>query len=457
MWKWIVGTFVILALVCGGGGYFVATTDIKDKVMASLKRPEKVDAVRLEPAIRGELVRMINAPGSIEPEKLVNISSEVSGQIIELPFQDGDIVSKGDLLAVIDDEDLQARLDAVQAALDSEKARRESAKADRDQASAEFERVSELYDAGDVSRSEYDSVRSRSQSAEANLRMVDHSITRAEANLAQARKDLRNTKILAPMDGAIVRIHAEVGETVLGTSTNVGSVIMELADLSQMLMRAQVDETNIGPVRASQRADVSLNAYPDRVYKGSVRRVSLQRQVSRDGTGYVEVEIPLEVPEGETLYTGLTANVDIAVETLDDILKVPSQAVLDRRVEQIPDEIKTGNPNVDLRKTFTRVVFRLIDGKSVVTPVTVGASDLTHTVIVSGLEEGELVVSGPYKILADLEHDRRLKELGADEEKDGEKEAGEAEEGADPGEAGESDADGDEAVAERDGAGGGDG
>jgi HlyD family secretion protein len=194
---------------------------------------------------------------------------------------------------------------------------------------------------------------------------------------------------------------------------------MEIADLSNMLLRAAVDEANIAPVRVGQEATVYVNAYPDREYRGTVRQIGLKRQVGSDGTGTFEVEIALELGEGETLYSGLTASTDIAVERFFDAVRVPSQAVLDRRVDDLPTEIRTGNAMVDLNKTFARVVYRVVDGKTVVTPVQAGASDLTSTQIIEGLAVGDEIVTGPFRVLVNLKHDQAVrdeKKVKAEEE-----------------------------------------
>lgn len=447
MWKWVIGVFVLFAVLCGGGGTLLVTTG-KAKVWIEKLRPKEVlPEVTLEPIERGDLVQTISAPGTIEPETQVTVSAEVSARIVELPFEEGDHVEKGQLVVLLDDTDLKARLDAANASLESQKASRTSAQAARDEALAAFGRAQELFDTGDISRSEYDSARARYLTVDASFTMSGYAIEIAQANIRQAEKDLANTRIVAPMSGMITVMNAEVGETVLGTSFNVGSAIMVIADMSKMLMRARVDETNIAPVKPGQEAVVALNAYPDRKYDGRVRRVKLMRQVAQDGTGYIEAEIVLEVPEGETLYTGLTANADITVDTTKDVLKAPSQAVLDRRIDDLPSKILDKCPFVDRSKTFARVVYRLVDGKAVATPVEIGASDLTHTVIKQGIDEGERVITGPFKILVDLKHDKKLKEKAEEESEDeaGDKAEGKEGAGDTPGDNG-TDADDQEAV-----------
>jgi len=212
-----------------------------------------------------------------------------------------------------------------------------------------------------------------------------------------------------------------VGETVLGTFNNAGSVIMVIADLSRMLMRARVDETNIAPVQAGQKAKVYVLSYPDEHFEGVVQRVHLTREIYQDGTNFVEAEILVQKAEGELRFSGLNANADIEVQTLRDVVIVPSQAVADRRIDEMDVDVVRASPFADTGRTFARVVYRFVDGKAVATPVSVGSSDLTRTVILGGLSTGDEIITGPYRVLADLKHDadvRRVAEGAAEGEGD---------------------------------------
>jgi HlyD family secretion protein len=192
-----------------------------------------------------------------------------------------------------------------------------------------------------------------------------------------------------------------------------------------------VDEANIAPVRVGQEATVFVNAYPDREYRGVVRQIGLKRQVGTDGTGTFEVEISLELSEGETLYSGLTASTDIAVERFFDTIRVPSQAVMDRRVDELPTETRD-NPLVDRAKTFTRVVYKVVEGKTVITPVRAGASDLTGTQVLEGLAQGDVIVTGPFRALVNLKHDQAVRDEKLDKkDADGKPIPPDAKDGAD--------------------------
>ena len=185
-----------------------------------------------------------------------------------------------------------------------------------------------------------------------------------------------------------------------------------------MLCSAQVDQTNIKPIEPGQRAIVYVNAYEDTEFVGRVERVSLKMDRSSDGVGFFETEIIVELSEGQRLYSGLSATADILVETFEDVLVVPSQAVLDRRVEDLPKDVRDSSEFVDREKTFASVVYVIEDGEAKARPVRIGASDLTRTVIEGGVEAGDRVVAGPYRVLVDLKQGRKIIEEGTANESD---------------------------------------
>ena len=152
-----------------------------------------------------------------------------------------------------------------------------------------------------------------------------------------------------------------------------------------------------------------MQAFNKQEFKGTVDSIALTNKISQTGGKYFETEILLE-NTGVQLYSGLTADVDIEAERHTDVLKVPSQAVLGRPIEDLPQDIRDKLPEAEKSKTYVTVVFRYADGKAVLTPVKTGASDLTHTIILSGLAEGDSIVIGPYKVLESVKHDQKLRD-----------------------------------------------
>ncbi len=409
----------------------------------------KPTVVRIEKAQRGELIEFVSAPGEIEPLVKVEISAKVSARITELPYEEGDIVTGGNtntnppvpasVLVRLDDKDLQSRLlsaeagyAAQEAQLEVEKARIAGQQANLigldaslKQAQRDLERQKGLLESQDISqatfdqsklrfdelKSQYDSAKHTLDAAELNLVVMQHNLEAAGAGVTQAKEALSYTTITSPIDGVVTRINAEVGEVVIfGTMNNPGTVILEVADLSTMLLVAQVDEADVGKLRVGQKATVFVQTFPDEEFKGVVDSIALTHRISPStATKYFRTEILLE-GEVKKLFSGLTAHVDIETIKHEDILNVPSQAVLGRPIDDLPLDIRENNPEVDKEKTFTPVVYRYIDDKTVVTPVKIGPSNLTHTVILSGITEDDKIIVGPYKELEGLKHDQKIRD-----------------------------------------------
>ncbi len=412
MWKWLIGIATAIVIGLAAGGYFISRTEGFAELMRSFSGGEKPVEVRLGKIEKGAVIRTVNAPGSIEPKTKVQISAQVAARVTALPFREGERVKKGDVVVRLDSRDLVAALESTQASKKAEEARLDGAKASLQRADQELARQKKLADSGDASRSSLESAESEYLRSKSQVDSSTQNIEIARANIARAKKDLENTEIVAPFDGVITKLSVEVGELVLvGTFNNAGSVIMEIADLDVMLLKARVDEANVAPVKAGQKARVYINAFRGRTFDGNVDRVGLKRIVDRDGTGYYEVEILVNKPADTLLYSGLTANTDIEVETFADVLKVPSQAVVDRKLDDLPKEF-ANSASVDKTKSFARVIFAFKDGKATPLPVSVGPSDLTHTVLLSGADEGAAIITGPFKVLVDLKDGKKVAEEG---------------------------------------------
>ncbi len=411
-------------------------------------------AVRLEPVAVGELIEVVSAPGQVEPMTNVAISARVSARIAEIPFAEGEKVTKGNpdtdppvppsLLIQLDSTDLEAQLrsakarrDGQAAQIEVEKSRIESqaatlqgTRASLDEARRDLNRNRELVASGDVSQSAYeqaqmrhDELDSRYVSAQASLeasrralKVAEFSLKAADADIERAEDNLSYTTITSPIDGVVTIVNVEPGElAVTGTMNNPGTVLLEVADLSAMLVVAELDEADVALVHEGQPARVRMLAYPDRIFEGTVRSVALS--ATRLGTKFFKTEILLQT-EGEHIYSGLTADAEIEVARHSEVLTVPSQAVLGRPIDDLPVDIRDNSEHVDKDKTIATVVYRFIDGKALVTPVKIGPSDVTHTVILGGLEPGEQVVVGPYKVLEGLSHDQSVKDEREEKDKD---------------------------------------
>lgn len=405
--------------------------------------------VRVEPVIAGNLIELVQAPGEIQPRTKVSISARVVARIKELPFIEGSKVKTGDVIVRLDSTDLEAalrsteaRYAAQKAQIDVEESRANAQKAQLDAAQAtlfdaerDLARQKALLATGDVSQTTLDQAdrhfaEQKAMTAAAaqtlasiqrNLIVVKHNLEAAEAEVTQARANLSYATIASPLDGIITRLNGKVGELVVtGTMNNAGTVIMEVADFSEILMVARVDEANIASVKPGQKARLHIQAYDTRIFDGVVETVGVAQaqtanaaQGASSGTGrYFKVEIVVNTG-GERLFSGLSADADIESQRHNGVMKIPSQAVVGRPTEELPPEIRDRNPLVDRANSMTAVVYRFVDGKAMVTPVKTGAADLTHVIITEGLTGTDKVITGPYKALEKLSNSQVVKDDSA--------------------------------------------
>jgi HlyD family secretion protein len=412
----IVLLLIVAALITGA---IIAGPQLRDTLAGLAPDPAGTE-VWVEPVEAGTLIETVQAPGAIEPHTDVEIRPEVSAQIIALPFREGDEVRKGDVVCQLNDKDLKAALVSARARRDGERFRLQSDQArleglqnNIDFARRELERVRKLHETGDESQRSLDTAQERVDDLQTSIEATTYSISVAESNLAAAEADiqraedsLEKTTIVASMDGVITLLDVEVGEVVTGSLTNPGTVMMVIADLSRMILKAEVAESDIAKVEVGQSAKIHINAYPDETFSGTVRQIALQRSVSPNGTGYFETEVEIDL-QGRRIYSGLIANVDIEIATHEGLV-VPYQAIVVREVEDLPD-VARDNPLVDRTKRKASVVYRVQENKAVCTPVKPGPSDLTHRLILDGLEAGDEIIVGPYKVLETIKHDERVK------------------------------------------------
>jgi len=405
--------------------------------------------VRVEPVKRGDLVEIVSAPGQLQPRTKVSISAKTTARIIDMPFEEGTSVKKGQVIVQLDAKDLQAALDASEAhqaaqageievglaRIKSQEAQIESARVQLADAERDLHRQLELLNTKDVSQSAVDVAQAKvdqlkaalnsqisSMEAErASLVVQRHNLTAAKADIDRARDSLSYTTIASPIDGVITRVNAKVGEmVVMGTMNNAGTVILEVADLSEMQVDAQIDESNIASVHEGQKAKVRISAYPDETFDGTVKLVGLDVVDPRMGGGggggnqggnqgrWYRARVVVDT-KNRRIPSGLSSDVDIETNNHKSVIKVPTQAVMGRPVDELPADAKN-KPEVDKNKTLATVVFCYADGKAKITPVTIGASDMTHTEITSGLKDSDRVIIGPYKILPTLNESMKLKE-----------------------------------------------
>ena len=401
-----------------------------------LRRGDTGTVVRVERVGRGDLVEFVSASGEVEPRTKVAISARVAARITELPLDEGQTVKKGDRLVQFDDKELNAALASVKARYAAQEAEAkvaetriiaqesqiEASRVTLADAERDLRRQLQLIETKDVSQSTVDTAQARVDGLKAQLRaslhgldadragliVMKHNLDAAKAEIDRATDNASYATLTSPIDGIVTKREAEVGEmAIMGTMNNPGTMLLEVADLSKMWLVARVDEASIANVKVGQKAKVRMQAFDEEVFDGEVEKVALANTEERlTNTKHFEAKILLKT-DGRIIPSGLNGDAEIETNRLEKVLKVPSQSVVGRPVETLPADARS-KPEVDKRKTIATVVYRLVDGKAVVTPVTVGPSDVTHTVIKSGLSEGDVVISGPYKVLESIQHDQRV-------------------------------------------------
>lgn len=392
------------------------------------------------------ITQVVSASGKIQPEVEVIIRPDVSGEIIELAVKEGDFVNKDDLLVRIKPDIYQAQIDNLNAALLTQKARLEQTRASLIQAEAAYSRDKSLFEKDVISEMDFIQTKSTWEAQKASLKAAEYQVQSAEAQLREAKEQLEQTVIRAPQDGTVTGLAVEAGERVLGNSQMAGTEMMRVSLLDRMEVSVEVNENDIVNVNVADTARIEVDAYPERMFNGVVTEIANSAQVTGSGTNeqvtnyQVKVRIVTphnlglsggELVKNETYENpeqgfvpnfkpGMSATVDVETETAYNVVSIPIQAVTVRDFaadkpaendseEEMSDsdeatvEMASASSDEDLivkKEDIRKVVFLVKDGKAVRVPVETGISDNTHIQITSGVETGDEVIIGGYRILS---------------------------------------------------------
>ncbi len=381
--------------------------------------------VSVEAAGRRDIVEIVTTNGRVRPVTEVKMAPDVSGEIIELHVEEGEYVERGQLLARINPDIYESMRDRAEASLNQAKANLANARARVLQSEAQYVnarssylRNKQLFDENAISESEYDSAYSQYRVAEADVEASKQSeeaaryqMMSAEAGVREARDNLSKTNLFAPMNGTVSRLDAEVGERVVGTQQYAGTEIIRIANLNKMEVKVDVNENDIIRVNEGDTAFIQVDAYFGEEFLGVVTSIANSADVGRlsdDQVTNFEVRIRLlsesyshlqraDRPHLSPFRPGMSATVDIQTERAVDVLSLPIQAVTTReRAGQDEDGDSGGSGMARQRE----VVFLYEDGKVRMTPVRSGIQDNQHIEIREGLEDGQLVVTGPYRLVS---------------------------------------------------------
>ncbi|MDH5628039.1 MAG: efflux RND transporter periplasmic adaptor subunit, partial [Candidatus Krumholzibacteria bacterium] len=240
---------------------------------------------------RRDISRVITASGEIHPRRRVNVSANAIGKVTRLAVKEGDRVRKGDFLLEIDAEPYESAVDQLTAAVRGARAALDMEKASLTKAQDDYERAQQLHEKGFMSDGEFKTATSTLEVAQARQRNATETLAQAEANLRKATHELRNVHITAEMSGVITALNVEEGESaIMGTLNNPGTVLLTIADLSEIEAEVRVDETEVVLVRTGQAAEVRLDAHPDTTYHGVVTEVGNSAIRAQVGMGQESVD-----------------------------------------------------------------------------------------------------------------------------------------------------------------------
>lgn len=362
--------------------------------------------VRIEPVSRRNLVATVTASGQISPETSVDIASDITGRIIEIPVEEGQTVQRGDLLLRIDPTQFEAQVQRAEATLSTMRANAIQARVNRDQAKRALDRSLRLRDTDSnlVSDEQLELTQQSYDVALANLEAQEYQVAQSEATLREANEQLSKTILRAPMAGKITRLDVEEGEVALAsTFSRETGLLMTIADLSVIQINVRVDETDVVRVADGDSAEITIDAFPDTTFAGRVTKISQSAiQVPAGGTGDravdYDVEITLDNPPPD-IRPDLSGTAKVVTDTRDDVLAIPIIALTVREHSSLVTETQADG---DTTTRDTEGVFVVESGVAFFRPVTVGIAGEEHFEVLSGLSEGDSIVAGPYQTIRDL-------------------------------------------------------
>jgi HlyD family secretion protein len=385
----IAGAIVVIAII------------IFASVRASGPKAEKVYA---EPVKARKIEAVVNAPGEVSSKVKVNIDAHIVAKIEHLYFKEGDTVRKGQRLVELEPTAYLAEQGRARAEVANRRIEVQRAKAAMATAELAYRRAVNMRQQGIQAQELFDKAQQDRENALAAYQSSEEGVNQAQAILQQAETNLSHTTIVSPIDGKAVQLNAHEGEVVVtGTMNNPASVIAIIADLSEILVESDVNETDVVALRLGMPAKIKVDAIPDKEYSGHVEEIgssAAARQSAGAGIRYFKVKVAIDNAD-DRLRPGMTSQVSIITNTAANTPGVPIQSVVER-VPPSASKVKGAESEEDENLPKKKYVFVITSGKVKMTEVTPGISDATHVAIVSGLKVGDQVVTGPFRLLKKL-------------------------------------------------------
>ena len=363
-------------------------------------RKEKSVKVTVEKTKLNDLTSIVSASGEVKPKKNIEISANVPGRIVKIGVIEGQEVKAGDFLLKLDATQYEANAERDHALIQSFQSQLIQSEARMKREQNAYNRQKQLYDGKLISTEQLEASKVQYDIARAEAEGFRHQIQQAEASLKSSLDSLTKTVFNSPITGIVTSLRVEEGEVaIIGTMNNPGTVLMTIADLSEMEVEVEVDETDVVGVSLGQKADIKVDALPNQVLKGTVteigssaiEKLSTTQQESRDFL----VKVTLDVPP-KSLKPGLSASADIITAEKKGAVAVPISALVLREKES-----KSKNPSTK-EKTEEEGVYVVENGRAKFVPVTKGIMGGLLIEITAGLKEGQEVIVGPYNSLREL-------------------------------------------------------
>jgi len=364
---------------------------------------EEPISVKTKLVEKRDIIETVSASGKIQPETEVKISPDVSGEIVSLYVMEGDKVEKGDLLLKIKPDTYQSMLERSQASLNTSKSALEKAIAQLSESESNFSRNKILFENGTISRSEFEKIEASYKVAVLSVEDGEYMVSSAEASLREAQENLNKTNIYAPISGTISRLNIELGERVVGTAQMAGTELLRLANLKLMEVAVEVNENDINSVSLNDTALIEVDAYLGNTYKGIVSEIANSANVMGVSADQVtNFEVKVRILDEVSFRPGMTATVDIQTERAYGVLSLPIQAVTTRKdTANIEDKVEC--------------VFAFEENTANFIKVETGIQNDEFIQILSGLKEGQDIITGPYSAVSRLlEDDAFVSKSGGD-------------------------------------------
>jgi len=403
-------------------------------LVAVFRKKAPVITVQTEKVTRRNLTELVVANGKIQPVTQVVISPEVAGEIVALPVKEGDPVKKGDLLVQIKPDNYEASRNSAEANYKSSLASIDLAQAELEKAETEYKRNQNLFQNKLVSDSVFLDFKTAYEVAKLQHQNAIHQADQAKFGLDKAKDDLSKTTIQSPIDGIVVRLKSQLGERVLGTSFNMGTEIMTVADLNEMEARMDIGEMDVVLMQPGQKARLEVDAFKDRKFNGTVTQVANSSKSTALGSSSsssqeaTKFEVRIRLNEKEDFRPGMSVNAEIETRYRTNVLTVPMASVTARppqnaatnaaagKTAGISTNSTAGTNNVAPDKKSkeaakpVEVVFVAKDDHAKMVPVKIGICDDSYWEIIEGLTEGQEIVSGGFKAISrDLADGKKIK------------------------------------------------